>query len=327
MKDRLKIMDNDREGVVILSIIVPHYNSPILLQRLLKTIPYRNDIEIIVIDDRSNLHLQEMDVCKKKFPYVRFFTNETEKKGAGISRNIGIKKSHGEWLMFADADDYFMPNAFECIVSETQNDAADIVYFNPTSSNQEGALGKRHIEFSNYLERYVENENNENLNALKYRFTPPWSKIIRRKLVIENDIFFDEGRCAEDVMFSCKTAYYARKVEAINCSVYCVTENDESMTVEVDDDKNLTFSIKMIERYKFLKERLSKKEMCDLDISSLGRMYLTLKSNMKIKVKVEQIKLLIKSGMPIIPRKLYSPSFWKVRFFNNDKKNQKIRSK
>lgn len=36
------------------SIIVPHYNNPKLLQRLLDTIPVRSDLEIVVVDDNSD---------------------------------------------------------------------------------------------------------------------------------------------------------------------------------------------------------------------------------------------------------------------------------
>lgn len=38
----------------IYSIIIPHYNIPDLLQRLLDSIPQREDIEIIVVDDNSS---------------------------------------------------------------------------------------------------------------------------------------------------------------------------------------------------------------------------------------------------------------------------------
>ena len=36
------------------SIIIPHKNSPELLNRCLASIPQRNDIEIIVVDDNSD---------------------------------------------------------------------------------------------------------------------------------------------------------------------------------------------------------------------------------------------------------------------------------
>lgn len=299
---------------VKVSIIIPHYNSSNLLRRLLKSIPENDAIEIIVVDDKSNMFLDELRDCQRDFPYVKFFVNDTKNKGAGVSRNIGIEKSSGEWLLFADADDYFIPEMFDLILKQTNSKDVDIIYFNPTSINQNGKTGKRHIEFSNYLLKFAKEKNSNNLNNLKYRFTPPWSKLIRKNIVIENAIHFGGGRCAEDVMFSCESAYYAKNIKVCCESIYCITESENSMTASADEDKNMTFSMVMIERYDFLKKRLSKKEMRELDISSLGRIYLTIKSDMKIKTKIRHIVILIKSGMPIIPKKIWSLKFWKVRF-------------
>ena len=39
---------------IIYSIVIPHYNIPDLLERALNSIPQREDIEIIVVDDNSD---------------------------------------------------------------------------------------------------------------------------------------------------------------------------------------------------------------------------------------------------------------------------------
>ncbi|MDR2475404.1 MAG: glycosyltransferase family 2 protein, partial [Bacteroidales bacterium] len=36
------------------SIIIPHKDIPDLLRRCLDSIPYRNDLQIIIVDDNSN---------------------------------------------------------------------------------------------------------------------------------------------------------------------------------------------------------------------------------------------------------------------------------
>src|SRR5690625_3621526 len=93
-----------------LSIIIPHYNSVNTLQKLLDLIPIKNDIQTIVIDDNSNEGVIKYDRLRtgKKYQHITFLENNTNVKGAGVCRNIGIKHAKGEWVLFADADDILM---------------------------------------------------------------------------------------------------------------------------------------------------------------------------------------------------------------------------
>jgi len=93
-----------------LSIIIPHYNTPELLYKLIDSIPQSPDVQIIVVDDNSNHHLQILTELQKKYcDLVQFYTNNTRRKGAGTCRNIGLQHADGKWILFADADDFFMP--------------------------------------------------------------------------------------------------------------------------------------------------------------------------------------------------------------------------
>ena len=94
------------------SIIIPHHNSPSLLQRLLNSIPERDDLEVIVVDDNSDkdkkAYSQRTDV---KIVYI----DEKQTRGAGKARNEGIAVSEGKWLLFADADDFYADGFIEVL--------------------------------------------------------------------------------------------------------------------------------------------------------------------------------------------------------------------
>lgn len=85
------------------SFIIPHKNCPDLLQRCVDSIPDRDDVQIIVVDDNS-------DDEKKPAIYRRdveiVLLDAEHSKGAGRARNEGLKHAKGKWLLFADADDY-----------------------------------------------------------------------------------------------------------------------------------------------------------------------------------------------------------------------------
>ena len=90
------------------SFIIPHKNSVKLLNRCLDSIPQREDIEIIVVDDNSD----EKPIVKRTVEVV--YLTYKESNGAGKARNIGITKAKGRWLLFADCDDYYVNGCGTC---------------------------------------------------------------------------------------------------------------------------------------------------------------------------------------------------------------------
>src|SRR5690606_29417331 len=97
--------------MIQVSIIIPHYNSTELLEKLISTIPEISSIQTIVVDDHSNeFHknrLMEIEQANKN-RNILFLTNDLDKKNAGSSRNKGLKHAKGKWVLFADSDDYFV---------------------------------------------------------------------------------------------------------------------------------------------------------------------------------------------------------------------------
>ena len=146
------------------TIIIPHYNSPTLLSRLLESIGYFEDTEIIVIDDKSNLYLDEYNECVKKYSYyVNFNANTTEKKGAGVCRNIGLQMAKGEWLLFADSDDVFDQNWHKLLSLELTS-KYDIIYYFPSAIVPN--IPSRVLELQQLI--IDATDNRDNIDKLKY---------------------------------------------------------------------------------------------------------------------------------------------------------------
>lgn len=102
------------------SIIIPHKNSAGLLQRCLDSIPQRDDIQIIIIDDNS-LNIKKLRDIEKKYSYVEMIYTK-EGRGAGYARNVGLKQIKGKWVLFADADDFYNKNAFSILDNYINSD-------------------------------------------------------------------------------------------------------------------------------------------------------------------------------------------------------------
>ena len=114
----------------ILSVIIPVYNQEKLVIRALESIPEREDIEIIVIDDGStdntwNMLLKYRDDNINKKDIVLLYNEEN--KGVGYTVNRGYDNAKGEYIVLLGSDDYFT-DKFEESLKEL--DGADLIYFN-----------------------------------------------------------------------------------------------------------------------------------------------------------------------------------------------------
>ena len=165
----------------IYSIIIPHKNILKLLQRCLDSIPERDDVQVLIVDDNSDpaiVDFEHFPGLQRKNTIVVF---DKSSKGAGHARNIGIEHSNSKWLIFADADDFFNYCIDECL-DKYKDASEDVIYFFANSldsvtyvnNNRGGAV-------NNQLERYMsDNESNEWL--VRYESGVPWAKFFNPML-------------------------------------------------------------------------------------------------------------------------------------------------
>lgn len=259
------------DNEVLISIIIPYYNEAEYLKKLLESISISGkQEEVIVINDKSSRNTAIYEGIKKQYinQKVFFVNNETNKKGAGTCRNIGLQYARGKWIVFADSDDKFTDDYYT-ILMKYADASEDIIFFNETSII-EGVdyVGKRHIHYSERVEKYKNNPNHKNENMLRYLWDSPCGKMIRRSLVEETGILFDEVAVSNDVMFSVKTGYEAKSVTASDEVIYIITDREKSL-IKQYDYKSLRIREKvLISKSKFLKRHLSKVEYESLNINA-----------------------------------------------------------
>lgn len=212
------------------SIIIPHKDIPDLLTRCLKSIPVSEDIQVIVVDDNSS----DADTYLERYPelsrpYLEF-VRTTKGGGAGYARNVGLDHAKGKWLLFADADDFFVEDMYD-IISSYIDSEADVIFFKKKSVLSENASIKadRCAYVNQYIDQYLSDGDEW---PIRYNMYVPWGKMVRRELISKKNIRFDEVKYSNDVYFSLLVGYYAGTIEAINRVLYVVTSRSDSLTAD-----------------------------------------------------------------------------------------------
>lgn len=241
--------------MIYYSIIIPHYNIPDLLIRCIRSIPEREDIEIIVVDDNSPEGEQYTekypDLLRTGLKYIHLNKNI----GSGGARNVGLKYAVGRWLIFADADDFFN-YCFSEALEEYKEHPCDIIYFNANSIDTITYLNTGRSEPQNKrIASYLRNINDTTEYELRYSFGEPWCKFVKNELVKKNGICFEEVCIHNDTQFSYLTGYYAKNIDADERAIYCLTDRERSVSRILDEQRYLTRLEVFARKYSFLSDK------------------------------------------------------------------------
>ena len=96
---------------LLVSVIVPIYNVEKYVSRCVNSLIKQdyNNIEIILIDDGSSDGSSAM-LDEMAGQDARIHVFHQENRGVSAARNVGIKRAHGEFIMFVDGDDWVDSN-------------------------------------------------------------------------------------------------------------------------------------------------------------------------------------------------------------------------
>jgi len=251
-----------------LSIVIPHYNSAGTLEKLLTSIPDIDDIEVLVVDDNSDV--EQLDKIQyyvnESRKNTKIYTNDSNLNSAGRCRNIGLKHAVGEWILFADADDYFVDGWWEIVNLYLETDY-DIVYFAPTSYNIiENKKSKRHLKYKILVSHFAEEPTQENNVRLRFLYESPWSKLISKEMIRKNEIVFDETIVSNDVMFSMICGYHANKICATKDIIYCITESKGTLTTSPSYENMMVRLAVFSKRYRYVKKVVTMEEWWQINL-------------------------------------------------------------
>lgn len=232
-----------------LSIIIPVYNVASYIVRCLQSVVTQKnitDMEVILVDDcgtDDSIVLAETFLSEYKEIDYRIL-HHAKNGGLSAARNTGLKAAKGEYVYFLDSDDALMKDALIALMRPLDECRYDLVIGDyVTHPNQipasmlvlpEGAV----MGQENVLQAYAE--------GLWYVMA--WNKLCRRKFLVENHLFFDEGLLHEDVIWTFKVACKVSSLYVVKQPTYMYSIREASIMTGMTIDKDASIYVKAFDK-------------------------------------------------------------------------------
>ena len=217
-------------------VVVPHRNIPDLLRRCLKSIPRLPYVYVLVIDN-SGVGYLDKEITGLHFGFGGITFLKRNPLNIGYIRNEALKylreQHFNGYLVFADADDYFTPEAADCFESFKDSEY-DLIWFAVNGVNEEGNESNNADFINHHISLY---NNNDQLGALRYNSGPVWGKFISFGLIVQHDVWFREIETCEDTLFSAKLGYYSQNPYVCSIPLYVYVQRQGSIVMSVDAHK------------------------------------------------------------------------------------------
>jgi glycosyltransferase involved in cell wall biosynthesis len=194
--------------MISLSIIIPAYNAELYIERALNSVLHQvglNDVEILCIDDGSTDDtvsvIETLQTSNNNITLLK-----QENSGPAAARNLGVKLARGNYVVFLDADDYVVGNAYREVLNKITENQADIVFYGYAIVQPDGKVMRTATlpekTFHNGLACF---------RFLHSQFYGPSAcmALYRKQFLLNNNLFFPVDTNYED-------AHYFRNVSTVS---------------------------------------------------------------------------------------------------------------
>lgn len=275
------------------SVIIPVYNVEKYLRECVDSILSQSfkEFEVILVDDgskdSSGIICDEYAVKDSRVKVIH-----KENGGQSTARNAGFKEAQGKYIFFIDSDDFVVYNTFFEDIKNCNNEGADIVayryrkYFSKENIKSVGTkfLKTNYQNITDCLSDLVQTDT---------FFCSCWTKIVKRDLLKENNILFDENLCCEDMDWYYSVLEHAEKIAVLDKECINYRQRENSVT-SVFKKKSVTDYIFTLEKWYTKINNIKEIEKKNVLLSSLAKLYCNLLitySRNKDKLKVEKNKI------------------------------------
>lgn len=207
----------------LISIIIPCYNSERFISETLDSVlsQLNVNIEVIVIDDGSNDQTQKLVINKADNRISYFFHNN---RGVSYSRNKGLLKAKGDYVVFFDSDDLMTPDFLYSRLKVLKTSSNNFVCGNIIKLTNKG---QDEILYHGTSDKLI----HEILFYNQSIITCPSNYLFRKSFLLQNSLCFNEKLASTaDKYFLLECAKYHSGFYSNEVSVLIYRVSDDSMS-------------------------------------------------------------------------------------------------
>ena len=212
------------------SIIIPIYNVAPYIKRCLDSVVAQTfqDIECILVNDcgtDNSKEIVQQYIDSYQGPIQFKFIHHEKNLGLSGARNTGIRIATGDWLYFLDSDDSIIPDCIAILLA-LQEKYPDADFVQGNLLDESGEIS--HYGFKNIPE-YCNNPFTIEDIMLRKVITSAWNRLVKRSLLIVNELFFPVGMVHEDMYWVYFLSKYVHAAAFSTIGTYIYYTNEGSI--------------------------------------------------------------------------------------------------
>ncbi len=245
---------------ILITVITPVFNTRAkYLKKYFSSLCFHDNsvVEVILVDDGSDRLETKHLLREYADKYHRIVNLITLKKNHGVSfcRNIALKLAKGEYIIFADSDDWYDFGYFDKMCSVAKATKADMIIGGYRLCNDDENVISEYLPQRDYF--------------FQIRSTI-CSRLIRRSKIVNNNIFYPEECYIEDLPFNMFLASACNTVKFLDNAYYNIRIRQESLSHSTSIYTRLTVHNAPLS---YIEEHLKKMEIETIDDSKLKEIY------------------------------------------------------
>lgn len=241
-----------------ISLIAPIYGVEKYIRQFALTVLGQTyqDVQFVFVNDGTKDASMDIleQLIEEKFQHLRSRITILNKENGGLpsARKAGLDCAEGEYILFADSDDWLEQDAVEKVMAKADETGADIIYFDLIKEYGNRTSYKREKDYT------VETKDRFIVNIFNYKSHGyAVTKCFRKSLYTDNVVYIPKLGMHEDIYLMSQIIFHAKSLVHIPEALYHYRkDNMDAMTLQDRKYRHLNSAVNLLDLYEHYRGNL-----------------------------------------------------------------------